>query len=164
MSPGQHKLEVMAEDNQGSVSATILNVSVRSQGQNTISGIQDMSPWQNCSADFPPGSGRDGQVCASGNPGASSTLTPNQTSPPWMANAPTFTSAVLHTPTCSTSTPSRAAISRATSPMPCTSISRIPPRHRPSNSTSTRVLAAFVGFGARSVISRRVSRNVGYLG
>jgi hypothetical protein len=30
MSPGQHKLEVMAEDNQGSVSATILNVSVRS--------------------------------------------------------------------------------------------------------------------------------------
>lgn len=81
MSPGKHQLEVMAEDNQGYVSAAIYSVTVSSQGQNTISNIQDMSQWQNCSADFPAGSGRAGQVCASGTPGATSTLTPNQTSP-----------------------------------------------------------------------------------
>jgi hypothetical protein len=82
MSPGQHKLEVMAEDNQGYVSATILNVGVRSHGQNTISDIQEICRNGKTVLQISlPGSERDGQVCASGNPGATSTLTPNQTSP-----------------------------------------------------------------------------------
>src|SRR5246127_1346432 len=66
IAPGQHKLEVMAEDKQGYVSATILNVTVTSQSQTTISNIQSLPGWQSCSALFPAGSGRDGQICAPG--------------------------------------------------------------------------------------------------
>src|SRR5215471_20969926 len=58
--PGKHTLEVMAEDNQGFVSATILSITVNSQSQSTISSIQAMPGWQSCSATFPAGSGRDG--------------------------------------------------------------------------------------------------------
>ena len=67
--PGNHTVEVMAEDKSGYISSTILNVTVTSQApKTTISGIQNMPGWQQCAADFPAGSGRDGQVCASGNP------------------------------------------------------------------------------------------------
>jgi hypothetical protein len=79
--PGKHTLEVMAEDNQGYISATILNITVTSQSQTTISDIQTMSGWQSCSALFPAGSGRDGQICAAGEGTADSTLTQNQSSP-----------------------------------------------------------------------------------
>ena len=81
--PGQHTLEVMAEDNQGYISSTILNVTVTSQPQQvTISGIQNMPGWQSCAADFPAGSGRDGQVCASGNPNPpTSSMTAGQSTP-----------------------------------------------------------------------------------
>ncbi|HKV76723.1 MAG TPA: hypothetical protein VJP02_01200 [Candidatus Sulfotelmatobacter sp.] len=81
IAPGQHKLEVMAEDNQGYISATILNITVTSQSQTTISNIQSMSGWQSCSAVFPAGSGRDGQICAAGLGTAQSTLTQNQATP-----------------------------------------------------------------------------------
>src|SRR5215469_17849720 len=40
IAPGQHTLEVMAEDNQGYVSATILKITVTSQSQTAISSIQ----------------------------------------------------------------------------------------------------------------------------
>lgn len=81
--PGQHKVEVMAEDNQGYISDTIVNVNVTSQAQQTtISGIQNMPGWQSCSAVFPAGSGRDGQLCAAGNANPpTSTMTPGQASP-----------------------------------------------------------------------------------
>jgi hypothetical protein len=65
---GQHTVEVMAEDTSGYISATIVNVTVTTQAQTTISGIQNMPGWQTCAGDFPAGSGRAGQVCASGNP------------------------------------------------------------------------------------------------
>lgn len=81
IAPGQHKLEVMAEDKQGYISATILNITVTSQSQTTISTIQSMPGWQSCSALFPAGSGRDGQICAAGLGTAQSTLTQNQSSP-----------------------------------------------------------------------------------
>jgi len=81
IAPGQHKLEVMAEDNQGYISATILNITVTSQSQTTISNIQSMPGWQSCSALFPAGSGRDGQICAAGLGTAQSTLTQNQSTP-----------------------------------------------------------------------------------
>ena len=83
VAPGQHTVEVMAEDKQGYISSTILNVTVTSQpSQVTISGIQNMPGWQSCAADFPPGSGRDGQVCASGNPNPpTSSMTQNVSSP-----------------------------------------------------------------------------------
>jgi hypothetical protein len=88
--PGQHKLEVMAEDNQGYISATILNITVGSQATTTISSIQAMPGWQSCSALFPPGSGRDGQICAAGLGTAVSTLTQNQTSPAMDGNSAKF--------------------------------------------------------------------------
>lgn len=91
-SPGTHKLEVMAEDNQGYISATILNITVASQtAQTTISGIQAMPGWQSCSALFPTGSGRDGQICAAGLGTAVSTLTENQSSPSMDGKAAKFT-------------------------------------------------------------------------
>jgi hypothetical protein len=82
IAPGQHKLEVMAEDKQGYISATILNITLTSQSQTTIiSNIQSMPGWQSCSAVFPAGSGRDGQICAAGLGTAQSTLTQNQSTP-----------------------------------------------------------------------------------
>jgi hypothetical protein len=81
VAPGQHKLEVMAEDNQGYISASILNINVTSQSQTTVSNIESMPGWQSCSALFPTGSGRDGQICAAGLGTAESTLTQNQSSP-----------------------------------------------------------------------------------
>ena len=89
--PGQHTLEVMAEDNQGYISATILNVTVSSQAASTtISSIQAMPGWQSCSAVFPAGSGRDGQICAAGLGTAQSTMTENQTSPAMDGNSAKF--------------------------------------------------------------------------
>jgi hypothetical protein len=91
-SPGSHKLEVMAEDNQGYVSATILNVTVSSQqAQTTISDIQAMPGWQSCSALFPVGSGRDGQICAAGQGTADSTMTENQSAPAMDGKSAKFT-------------------------------------------------------------------------
>ena len=81
VAPGQHKLEVMAEDNQGYISATILNITVTTQSQTTISNIQSLPGWQSCSALFPAGSGRDGQLCAAGLGTAQSTMTQNQSAP-----------------------------------------------------------------------------------
>ena len=81
MTPGPHTLEVMAEDNQGYISATILNITVTSQSQTTITAIQTLPGWQSCSAVFPAGSGRDGQICAAGLGTAVSTLTENQSTP-----------------------------------------------------------------------------------
>lgn len=66
-SPGAHTVEVMAEDSSGYVSATPIKVTVTSQSQTTISGIQTMKGWQSCSALFPAGSQRAGQLCAAGN-------------------------------------------------------------------------------------------------
>jgi len=91
-SPGTHKLEVMAEDNQGYISATILNVTVSSQqAQTTISDIQAMPGWQSCSALFPTGSGRDGQICAAGQGTADSTMTENQSAPAMDGKSAKFT-------------------------------------------------------------------------
>src|SRR5271165_1419311 len=47
--PGQHTLEVMAEDKSGYISATLINVNVTSQQQTTISHIQTLPGWQSCS-------------------------------------------------------------------------------------------------------------------
>jgi hypothetical protein len=93
IAPGQHTIEVMAEDNQGYISSTILKVNVTSQAQQTtISGIQNTPGWQSCAADFPAGSGRDGQVCASGNPNPpESTMTEGQTSPAMDGKSAKFT-------------------------------------------------------------------------
>jgi len=79
--PGPHTITVMAEDNQGYISATLVKINVTSQAQTTIKDIQTMPGWQSCSATFPAGSGRDGQICAAGLGTANSTMTQNQSSP-----------------------------------------------------------------------------------
>ena len=82
LAPGQHTLEVMAEDNQGYISATPIKITISSQApKTTISGIQSMSGWQSCGDVFPPGSGRAGQLCAAGYGTPNSTLTQNVSSP-----------------------------------------------------------------------------------
>src|ERR1051326_1384827 len=86
LSTGAHTVTVMAEDKQGYISATPVQVNVTGQapstnGQTLISGIQNMPGWQSCGALFPPGSGRDGQICAAGGGTPSSTLTQNVSSP-----------------------------------------------------------------------------------
>jgi len=79
--PGQHTMVVMAEDSSGYVSAIPISVTVTSQSQTVISGIQNMPGWQSCSADFPPGSQRAGQLCAAGLGTAVSTMTEGQSTP-----------------------------------------------------------------------------------
>lgn len=53
VTPSQHQLEVMAEDKQGSISATILNIAVTSRSLTTIRNIQSLPRWRSCSALFP---------------------------------------------------------------------------------------------------------------
>ncbi len=91
ITPGQHQLEATAKDKQGYISATILNITVTSQTQTTISNIQSMPGWQSCSALFPLGSGRDGQICAAGLDTAQSTMTPDQSDPSMDSQSANFT-------------------------------------------------------------------------
>jgi hypothetical protein len=88
--PGKHTLLVMAEEyacaslscSQGMVSAIPLTITVTAQAQASISNIQSLPGWQSCSADFPAGSQRAGQLCAAGNKNVpDSTLTQNVSSP-----------------------------------------------------------------------------------
>jgi hypothetical protein len=86
VAPGAHTITVYAEDNKGYISAAPLQVTVSAQapttnGQTTITGIQALPGWQSCGAQFPPGSGRAGQICAAGGGTPNSTLTQNVSSP-----------------------------------------------------------------------------------
>src|SRR5215469_14304947 len=95
VAPGQHVVTVMAEDQQGFISATPLDVTVSAQapttnGQTTISGIQAMSGWQSCGRYFPSGTGRAGQPCAAGFGTPTSALTENVSSPSMDGNSAQF--------------------------------------------------------------------------
>ena len=91
IAPGQHTIEVMAEDNQGYISASPLNVMVTTQApQITISGIQNLPGWLDCGENFAPGSGRTGQTCAAGFGDPTSQLTQNVTRPSMDGNSPVF--------------------------------------------------------------------------
>jgi hypothetical protein len=89
-SPGAHTVLVMAESyncaalpcTTGLVSAIPLSITVTTQGQTTISNIQDTAGWQSCSAVFPANSQRAGQLCAAGNKNVpTSVMTMNVASP-----------------------------------------------------------------------------------
>ena len=128
--PGQHAIEIMAEDNQGYITATILNVNVTTQAATTISSIQALPGWQSCSATFPVGSGRDGQICAAGLGTADSSLIQDQTTPAMDGNSAKFS---MGGPTPYSNmlyfNPMRAEITSATSTTICTFTSTI--RQRP---------------------------------
>jgi hypothetical protein len=98
--PGQHTLLVMAEDlacaalpcSSGYISAIPLNIRVMSQSQSTISSIQALPGWQSCSAYFPAGSQRAGQLCAAGNSEVpSSNMTQGVSSPSMDGKSAHFT-------------------------------------------------------------------------
>ena len=96
LAPGVHTVTVMAEDDKGYVSATPLQITISAQapttnGQTVIKNIQALSGWQSCGAQFPPGSGRAGQICAAGGGTPDSFMTQNQTSPALDGNSTEFT-------------------------------------------------------------------------
>ena len=63
---GAHTMLVMAEDSKGYISATPISITVTSQAATKITGIQNSPGWQSCSAVFPAGVQRAGQLCAAG--------------------------------------------------------------------------------------------------
>jgi len=91
MSPGAHTLEITAVDKTGQNSATVIPVTVTGQGTATVSQIQNMPGWEDCSAVFPPTHARAGQICAAGLGEAVSTMTPNQASPSLSGASAKFT-------------------------------------------------------------------------
>jgi len=95
LSNGPHTLIVMAEDRQGYVSATPLQITVSGQatstgGKTTISDIQAMPGWQWCGGLFPPNSARAGQICAAGGGTPTTSMTQNQSSPAMDGNSTKF--------------------------------------------------------------------------
>jgi hypothetical protein len=81
MDPGAHNLEVLATDKNGNNVSTTFAVTVVAPPTPSITGIQNLPGWQPCSALFPPGDPRAGQICAAGLGEAQSTMTENQQSP-----------------------------------------------------------------------------------
>lgn len=82
MPTGKHNLEVLATDAKGNNVSTNVNVNVTGAASNpTIANIQNMPNWEPCSALYPPGSPRAGQLCAAGEGDAQSTMTENVSSP-----------------------------------------------------------------------------------
>lgn len=91
MSPGSHTLTITAVDKTGANSAVVMPVAVTAQNTASLTQIQDMPGWENCSAVFPPSSPRAGQLCAAGLGTATSTMTPNQSSPALSGASAMFT-------------------------------------------------------------------------
>ncbi len=94
--PGAHTVTVMAEDQKGYISATVLQVTISAQapstnGQTVISDIQSMPGWQSCGGLFPAGSQRAGQICAAGGGTPTSKMVQNITSPAMDGKAAQFT-------------------------------------------------------------------------
>ena len=81
MSPGSHQLEVLATDKSGDNASTSFSVNVQSGDPAPVTNIQQMPNWEPCSAKFPPGHPRAGQICAAGLGDAVSTMTENQSTP-----------------------------------------------------------------------------------
>ncbi len=78
---GYHTVEVLATDKQGNNVSTSFNVDVSGAGNPLISEIQNIPKWEPCSAKFPPGHPRAGQICAAGLGDAVSTMTEGQGTP-----------------------------------------------------------------------------------
>lgn len=91
MDPGPHTLEIMAEDRQGFISAQVLQVTVVAPQAQSVTDIQTLPGWQSCSALYPPGSPREGQICAAGLGTAVSTMTQGISVPSLDGKAAKFT-------------------------------------------------------------------------
>lgn len=92
MPSGKHNLEVLATDAKGNNVSTSLNVNVTGAAANpTIANIQNMPNWEPCSALYPPGSPRAGQLCAAGEGDAQSTMTEGVSNPSLSGSSAHFT-------------------------------------------------------------------------
>jgi hypothetical protein len=78
MAPGSHQLEVLATDKSGNQASTTFSVTVQSGDPAPVTQIQAMPNWEPCSAKYPAGHPRAGQICAAGLGDAVSTMTENQ--------------------------------------------------------------------------------------
>ena len=91
MSPGSHNLEILATDKSGNNASTSFNLNVVDPQAPGVSDIQKLGNWEPCSAKFPPGHPRAGQICAAGLGDAVSTMTPNQATPSLSGASTKFT-------------------------------------------------------------------------
>lgn len=91
LAPGPHKIEVLATDKTGKQASTSFNINVTSTRAAALTQIQALPLWDGCSAKFPPGSPRAGQLCAAGRADAISTISENQSSPSLTGHAAKFT-------------------------------------------------------------------------
>jgi|NGEPerStandDraft_6_1074524.scaffolds.fasta_scaffold16561_3 hypothetical protein len=91
LAPGPHKLEVLATDKTGKQASTTFTLNVTSTKPAPVSQIQTLPLWDGCSAKFPPGHPRAGQLCAAGSGNAISTITENQSSPSLTGHSAKFT-------------------------------------------------------------------------
>jgi hypothetical protein len=85
MSSGPHSLEALATEVNGGTASAVININVsntQSASQPAVfSNIQTIPAWEPCSALYPPGHPRAGQICAAGLGDAVSTMTENLSSP-----------------------------------------------------------------------------------
>ncbi|HWR14270.1 MAG TPA: hypothetical protein VN577_05555 [Terriglobales bacterium] len=81
MSPGTHTVVIVATDKSGNNASTSFSLNVASAQPYTIADIQKIPNWEFCSALFPAGHPRAGQLCAAGLGNAESTMTENQSTP-----------------------------------------------------------------------------------
>ena len=91
LAPGGHYIEVLAQDKTGKQASTAFSVNVTSTHSAAVTQIQTLPLWDGCSAKFPPGHPRAGQLCAAGYGNAVSTITENQASPSLTGHSTKFT-------------------------------------------------------------------------
>lgn len=91
MDPGPHSVEVIGTDKKGNDVSTSFHMNVVSPPTQTVSNIQNFPNWEPCSALYPPGHPRAGQICAAGNGNAVSTMTEGQSTPSLSGASAMFT-------------------------------------------------------------------------
>src|SRR5579872_3591556 len=88
---GTHTLEVLATDKSGNDVSSMYQVNVVPPQAMGINSIQNKPNWEPCSALYPPGHPRAGQICAAGMGNAVSTMTEDQATPSLSGSSAKFT-------------------------------------------------------------------------
>lgn len=91
MDPGQHNVLILATDRSGNNFSNTFNVNVAGDQTRDFTALQNLPNWEHCSAKFPPGNPRAGQICAAGLGDAVSQMIPNQSAPSLSGSSAKFT-------------------------------------------------------------------------
>lgn len=91
MTSGNHELVILATDKRGNQASTSFSLNIADPPTTKVKNIQTLGNWEPCSAKFPPGHPRAGQICAAGLGDAVSTMTPNQSTPSLSGASTKFT-------------------------------------------------------------------------